>query len=126
MRAPTINIILRASTRLHLPRLPQRNLHVSPVTLSSTTTPLADGGGSGAKGRTGGGSALGSSSPNAPARPKVFNSNVSGSEPAKDLTEEQKEEVDEHNRQFAKKHDHGQTAPGDKVDEKFWKDGSKV
>ncbi|POR36270.1 Uncharacterized protein TPAR_03528 [Tolypocladium paradoxum] len=128
MRAPTM---LRASTRLPLPRLPRRPFSLSPASLSSNTTaakpssPPADGGGSGAKGRTGGGAPLGSSSPNAPPRPKVFSSNVPGPGPARGLTAEQKDEVDEHNRHFAKKHDRSQRAPGDKVDDRFWNNDSK-
>ncbi|GJC80536.1 hypothetical protein ColLi_03374 [Colletotrichum liriopes] len=36
------------------------------------------------------------------------------------LTEEQKREVDEHNKDFEKKHDTAAPADKDKVDKKFW------
>ena len=39
------------------------------------------------------------------------------------LTEEQKKEVEEHNKDFDNRHDRGNVAPGDKVDKKFWGDG---
>ncbi len=37
------------------------------------------------------------------------------------LTKEQQREVDQHNRDFAKKHDHAGQAKDDEVDKKFWK-----
>lgn len=73
-----------------------------------------------AKGRTGGGKPLAASSRNAPPRPKITNQSVPGWDASDSLTAEQRREVDEHNRDFDKKHDHGRTAPGDRVDEKFW------
>ncbi|KAI9903719.1 hypothetical protein N3K66_000248 [Trichothecium roseum] len=73
-----------------------------------------------AKGRTGGDESLASTSPNAPAQPKISNLSVPGKDPSEGLTKEQKEEVAEHNREFDKKHDHGNEAPDDKVDKKFW------
>ncbi|KAB5582947.1 hypothetical protein GE09DRAFT_1077057 [Coniochaeta sp. 2T2.1] len=73
-----------------------------------------------ARGRTGGGEAL-SSSDHAPKQPKVWNHSVSlGGEPGKGLTEEQQKEVDEHNKDFEKKHDHANVAEDDKVDKAFW------
>ncbi|CAM1511911.1 Fc.00g094240.m01.CDS01 [Cosmosporella sp. VM-42] len=76
--------------------------------------------GNDAKGRTGGGEKLESSSKNAPPKPKVSNASIPGDFESDNLTEEQKKEVDEHKKDFAKKHDHGNTAPDDKVDKKFW------
>lgn len=115
MRAAAGTILRRP-----LPLLPRRHFSTT-TTGKPSDAPVADGGGSGAKGRTGGGAALGSSSPNAPSRPKVFNASVSGADPAEQLDEEQRKEVDEHNRHFADKHDRGQRAEDDKVDRKFWK-----
>ncbi|KAK2061996.1 hypothetical protein LY76DRAFT_589963 [Colletotrichum caudatum] len=51
-----------------------------------------------------------------PPQPKISNASV-GSEK---LTEEQKREVDEHNKDFEKKHDTAAPADKDKVDKKFW------
>ncbi|OHF00786.1 hypothetical protein CORC01_03860 [Colletotrichum orchidophilum] len=58
-----------------------------------------------------------------PPQPKISNASVNGEK----LTEEQQREVDEHNRDFEKKHDTAPTAEDDKVDKKFWsnRDGSK-
>ncbi|KJZ69677.1 hypothetical protein HIM_10924 [Hirsutella minnesotensis 3608] len=96
-------------------------------TANTNANPTSDDGGFGTKGRTGGGQPLASSSPNAPAKPKVYNSNISGSgsDPANQLTDEQKKEVDEHNRHFAQEHGHRKTPPGEKVDDRFWKGSSK-
>jgi hypothetical protein len=77
-------------------------------------------GGVGAKGRTGGGKPLTSSSRYAPSKPKVDSFSVSGDGGAKGLSEEQQREVDEHNEAFDRKHDRGNTAADDKVDKKFW------
>ncbi|KAK4071559.1 hypothetical protein Purlil1_13384 [Purpureocillium lilacinum] len=65
-----------------------------------------------------------SSSPNARVKPKVYNSNIwgSGSDPGSQLTKEQKGEVDEHNRYFAKKKS---PRNKEKVDHKFWKGAHK-
>ncbi|KAI9158109.1 hypothetical protein HJFPF1_06099 [Paramyrothecium foliicola] len=76
--------------------------------------------GDAALGRTGGGKPLESSSRNAPAQPKVDNFSTPGDDSQKELSEEQKKEVDEHNKEFDKRHDRGNRAPGDKVDKKFW------
>ncbi|PHH62682.1 hypothetical protein CDD81_6828 [Ophiocordyceps australis] len=81
--------------------------------------------GLGSKGRTGGGPALDSTAPGAPPPPKVFNSQVSGLDSERKLTPEQKREVEEHNREFAKNHDVGEEVPIQKVDRKFWKSGSQ-
>jgi hypothetical protein len=70
-----------------------------------------------ARGRTGGGAPL-ESSVHAPARPKISNASVPG-EHAK-LTPEQQAEVDEHNRDFDKKHGIADRAGDDKVDKSFW------
>ncbi|KAK7427055.1 hypothetical protein QQZ08_006482 [Neonectria magnoliae] len=75
----------------------------------------------GAKGRTGGGEPLGSSSKNAPPQPKITNQSVPGDTQTAKLTEEQRREVEEHNRDFDEKHDHASDAPNDKVDKKFWR-----
>lgn len=73
-----------------------------------------------ARGRTGGGEAL-SSSDHPPKQPKVWNHSVSlGGKPGEGLTEEQQKEVDEHNKDFEKKHDHANVAEDDKVDKAFW------
>ncbi|RDA90116.1 hypothetical protein CP533_2576 [Ophiocordyceps camponoti-saundersi (nom. inval.)] len=82
--------------------------------------------GKGTKGKTGGGPALESTASGAPDEPpKVVNSRVSAVEPGKGLDEEQRREVEEHNRAFERKHDAGHAASGcaDKIDEKFWKSG---
>ncbi|KAH6995829.1 hypothetical protein BKA56DRAFT_666117 [Ilyonectria sp. MPI-CAGE-AT-0026] len=76
-----------------------------------------------AKGRTGGGKPLSSSSKNAPPQPKITNQSVPGNSQMAQLTEEQRREVEEHNRDFDAKHDRGQTAPDDRVDKKFWSGG---
>lgn len=56
-----------------------------------------------------------------PSKPKVFNSNMPGDGRVKNLTKEQTKEVKEHNREFGKNNEHGQTAKHGKVDKKFWK-----
>lgn len=114
----TVSTVLRATA----PTLPRRFITTSSSLLSSSssnlptantnTNPTGDGG---------------SSSPHARAKPKVYNSNISGSgsDPASQLTVEQKKEVDEHNRHFAKKQSLGKTSLGEKVDDRFWKGTSK-
>ncbi len=82
---------------------------------------LAEGGG--AKGRTGGGEPL-ASSRNPPPRPKIFNASVSG-RGDEGMTEEQKREVKEHNRDFEQKHGRAQPAAEDKVNKDFWEGGGK-
>ncbi|KAF4333238.1 hypothetical protein FBEOM_12973 [Fusarium beomiforme] len=72
-----------------------------------------------AKGITGGGEPLEASSENAPPQPKVSNQSIPGNQ-TDELTEEQKKEVEEHNKDFEKKHDRGNVAQADKVDKKFW------
>lgn len=78
-----------------------------------------------ATGTTGGGPPLDSSSDNAPPKPKVSNHSVPGVDRDAELTEEQKREVDEHNRDFEKKHDKGEPAPDDRVDKRFWLERQK-
>ncbi|KAH8123624.1 hypothetical protein ACSS6W_007237 [Trichoderma asperelloides] len=56
-------------------------------------------------------------------QPKISNLSMPGVNKAKELTKEQKEEVRQHNKEFEKKFDHGQTAPDDKVDKRFWEGG---
>jgi len=51
-------------------------------------------------------------------QPKIHNQSVPGVKA--DLTDEQKQEVDKHNRDFEKKHDRADSAPSDKVDKNFW------
>ncbi|KAI5463586.1 hypothetical protein BGZ63DRAFT_402881 [Mariannaea sp. PMI_226] len=78
-----------------------------------------------AKGITGGGKRLGASSRNAAAKPKITNQSVPGWDASATLTEEQRREVEEHNRDFDAKHDHGNNAPDDKVDKKFWREDGR-
>lgn len=72
----------------------RRRLHASPCASSRPDTngsPVDDaliGGGSGAKGRTGGGEPLSSTAPGAPAPPKVFSSRVPGVDLDKELSDE--------------------------------------
>ncbi|KAK3934025.1 hypothetical protein QBC46DRAFT_245811, partial [Diplogelasinospora grovesii] len=79
---------------------------------------LADG--DDARGRTGGGKPLNSSHA-APPQPKIHNGSVPGKSP--ELTPEQQAEVDEHNREFEKKHGRAEPAKDDRVDKKFWSGG---
>lgn len=85
------------------------------TTDNSNIDGLAD---SSAKGRTGGGEPLSSSS-NPPPKPKITNASVPG-EGRDKLTKEQQEEVDRHNADFDKKHDRASAAGEDKVDKGFW------
>ena len=71
----------------------------------------------GAKGRTGGGEPL-ESSHAAPAKPKIYNAAVHGG--TANLTKEQQEEVDAHNKEVEKKHGKATPAESDKVDKSFW------
>ncbi|KAK9774205.1 hypothetical protein AB5N19_13771 [Seiridium cardinale] len=52
-------------------------------------------------------------------QPKIHNQSVSGQN--QELSKEQKREVDEHNKEFEKRHDRAAPASDDKVDQKFWK-----
>ncbi|KAK1758913.1 hypothetical protein QBC47DRAFT_457295 [Echria macrotheca] len=70
-----------------------------------------------ARGRTGGGEPL-DSSVAPPPKPKIYNASVHGG--TADMTEEQKAEVDKHNREFEEKHGRGQAASEDKVNKSFW------
>lgn len=76
-----------------------------------------------ARGRTGGGEPLSSSHQSAPAQPKISNASVAGDKPK--LTKEQQAEVDEHNRDFEKKHGKAEKAEDDKVNPKFWGGGGR-
>jgi hypothetical protein len=55
-----------------------------------------------------------------PPQPKITNQSVPGVDREDAMSEEAKEEVRRHNEDFAKKHDHADSAPNDKVDKKFW------
>jgi len=92
-----------------------RSKDAESTSTSAVPDGLADGS---AKGRTGGGEPL-ESSENAPPQPKILNAKVAGH--GQKLTEEQKREVDEHNRDFDEKHDRASAAADDKVDKNFWK-----
>lgn len=73
--------------------------------------------GSDARGRTGGGKPL-KSSDHPPPQPKIWNAAVP---PEKsNMTDEQKAEVEQHNKEFEEKHNRSQPAGQDKVDKKFW------
>jgi len=72
------------------------------------------------KGRTGGGEPLDSSAPYGASQPKVSNHSVPGHNGVKNMSPEQKKEVEEHNKDFEAKHDTSSPAPEDKVDKKFW------
>ncbi|KAF5980340.1 hypothetical protein FCOIX_4864 [Fusarium coicis] len=114
---------LRPTTRLAT-RIPIRPFHALRILyqdqVKDSNGSFIDGLAEGeAKGRTGGGEALDASSKNAPPQPKVSNQSIPGNQ-TDELTEEQKKEVEEHNKDFDKKHDRGNVAPGDKVDKKFW------
>lgn len=78
-----------------------------------------------ARGRTGGGKPL-DSSDHAPAQPKIWNASAPGDR--EKLTEEQKADVDQHNKEFEEKHDRASPAEDDKVDKAFWTpdDGKSV
>lgn len=118
---------LGAATRIPPPGAPPslRALHATTAILGTDKSQNSEGlpdtlGHGSAKGRTGGGEPLDSSSRNAPAQPKISNLSVPGTDTAKDLTKEQRREVDQHNREFDEKHEHCQDAPDDKVDKKYW------
>ncbi|KAI5859478.1 hypothetical protein GGS23DRAFT_319474 [Durotheca rogersii] len=51
-------------------------------------------------------------------QPKIHNQSVPGVMPG--LTEAQKREVEQHNREFEQRHDRASPAEDDKVDKKFW------
>ncbi|RCI09956.1 hypothetical protein L249_8583 [Ophiocordyceps polyrhachis-furcata BCC 54312] len=113
-----------ASTRRLLPRCQTLNPILNRKQSSNKDEALSSG--QGAKGKTGGGPALGSTARGAPeGPPKVVNARVSAVEPERDFDDEQRREVERHNEAFERKHDVSQAAPGgdSKVDEKFWKSG---
>ncbi|KAI1818080.1 hypothetical protein GGS20DRAFT_529677 [Poronia punctata] len=76
--------------------------------------PNSNGGSANGKGGEG---LKGPQGPNAP-QPKIYNQSVPGVKSG--LTDEQKQEVEEHNRDFEKKHDKAESAPSDKVNKNFW------
>lgn len=51
-------------------------------------------------------------------QPKIMNQSVPGAKPG--LSEEQKQEVEQHNVDFDKRHDRAAPAADDKVNQKFW------
>ena len=75
-----------------------------------------------AKGATGGGDKLESSASAAAPQPKISNQSVSGEDGWEKMSEEQKKEVERHNKDFEAKHDRSNPAEDDKVDKKFWSD----
>ncbi|KAM0249512.1 hypothetical protein ACHAQJ_009018 [Trichoderma viride] len=56
-------------------------------------------------------------------QPKISNLSMPGINKSQELSEDQKEEVRQHNKDFDEKFDHGHSAPNDKVDKKFWESG---
>ncbi|KAL2256312.1 hypothetical protein VTK26DRAFT_1860 [Humicola hyalothermophila] len=85
---------------------------------SPTAGPIPDQPAEGdARGKTGGGAPL-ESSRDAPSPPKVNSAGVRGGRAS--LTKEQQAEVDEHNRDFERKHGKAEAAADDKVDKSFW------
>ncbi|KAK4234959.1 hypothetical protein C8A03DRAFT_46809 [Achaetomium macrosporum] len=86
----------------------------SSPTAGAIPDPLAEGD---VRGVTGGGKPL-NSSRDPPPQPTISNSSMPGTQPK--LTPEQQAEVDEHNRDFEKKHGKAQPAADDKVDKSFW------
>ncbi|KAH7150294.1 hypothetical protein B0J13DRAFT_620612 [Dactylonectria estremocensis] len=101
-----------------------RHLHTSRLNGSDKSSknenPIDSLAGGSAKGVTGGGKPLGSSSKHAPPQPKISNQSVPGNMDESEMTEEQRREVEEHNREFDARHDRGPAAEDDKVDKKFW------
>ncbi|PHH82665.1 hypothetical protein CDD82_5205 [Ophiocordyceps australis] len=133
---------LHASASIYAKSTPHRDTTAKAEPTDSTWTPTeqntnsivtptldpaaASVSGLGSKGRTGGGPPLDSTAPGAPPPPKIYNSQVAGLDSERKLTPEQRREVEEHNREFAKNHDVGHDVPAIKVDKKFWKSGSQV
>jgi hypothetical protein len=113
---PTISALPIIRRRNHFHQGQGRNNKDSDAGTANVIDGLANGE---VKGRTGGGKPL-NASRNAPPKPKITNQSVPNWKSAENLTEEQQREVDEHNRDFDAKHDHGNQAPDDKVDKKFW------
>ena len=52
-----------------------------------------------------------------PARPKI----ISDGDPADGQSQEKKQEVERHNKEFEERYDRAQPATDNKVDKKFWK-----
>lgn len=120
-KLPTLRSTLLASTRLQTRSIQTTNPFHASKKNSQKPQGVPDAlEKDSAKGKTGGGEPLSSSSENAPPQPKISNLSVPGVNGREKLTEEQKKEVDEHNREFEEKHDHGNDAEADKVDKKFW------
>ena len=108
MRPIVCTTILRATIAI----LPRRSMttSLSPLFYSNSNNLQTGGGGS-------------CSSNTTFTKPKVFNSNItgSGSDPTSQLTFEQKKEVNEHNRHFAGIHDRRNLDLSGNLDHRFWK-----
>jgi hypothetical protein len=78
-----------------------------------------------ARGRTGGGEPL-ESSDHPPAQPKIWNAGAPAER--EKLTDEQKADVDAHNKEFEERHARASPAEDDKVNKSFWSpdDGKTV
>lgn len=85
---------------------------------SSSNDGPGGGGAGGDKQRMPGGEALKGPQGRGAPQPKIQNQTVPGTRPG--LTEEQKREVEQHNREFEKRHDRAAPAGEDLVDKKFW------
>ncbi|KAI1326834.1 hypothetical protein F5Y16DRAFT_399954 [Xylariaceae sp. FL0255] len=72
----------------------------------------------------GGGDALKGPQGDGAPQPKIFNQSVPMPGVKSGLTEEQKAEVEQHNREFDERHDRAQPAADDKVNKDFWKGSS--
>ena len=136
MRAAVAILRTTAVTPLaHSTTLHRRTLHSKQVpaqaswksrTAVEDTGRIIDGGCVGTKGRTGGGEELNSTAAGAPRKPKLSNFSTPGVEDRKNLTKEQKEEVDEHNRLFDEMDGRKEDMQSqNRVDEKF-EDGQKA
>ncbi|KHN98925.1 uncharacterized protein MAM_03387 [Metarhizium album ARSEF 1941] len=101
--------------------IPRRQCAQAARGLASRERRMTGGGGVGAKGRVAGGEALGSTAAGAPRKPKVFSFSVPGAPGQEEaLSEAQRREVDEHNREFERTHGGEGERPERKVDERFW------
>jgi hypothetical protein len=76
------------------------------------------GGEVGAKASRKGGEALKGPQGKGTPQPKIHNQAIPGA--VEGLSEEQKQEVEQHNKDFEKRHDRAQPAADDKVNKKFW------
>lgn len=129
MSAAAPRLLRTGATTLRRTLLQPQQLQKTTRTFTTSTPRLADQSpgavpdplsGGKVKGRTGGGEPLDATAEHAAPKPKISNLSVPGETGRDNLTEEQKKEVDAHNKEFAEKHDHGANAPDDKVDKKYW------